>query len=75
MDLSGVDHLAENAGLSTECRFEELTILVPRRFQVNPLPGTTFTQFQLEGEPSPDASKVLTVESQCSFGETVVRYL
>ena len=75
VDLSGVQAVSSNCTLSLNCSFGELTLLVPRCYQVQPQNHTAFAQIHTCGHPSDSPTGVIHVEASASFGEIHIKYV
>ena len=75
VDLSGVGELAEDCSVSASCSFGELTLLVPRRFEVCSYNATSFAEISTNGHPDANPEGVLKLDAHASFGEIVIQYV
>ena len=75
VDLSGVEELAEDCAVSANCSFGELTLLVPRRFEVRSYNATSFAEISTSGRPDSHPKGILQVDAHASFGEITIQYV
>ena len=74
LDLSGVDSVAPDCRLEVSNSFGELTLLIPRRYQVVGENSTAFASIETEGSPENPVGTI-DMDISCSFGEITVQYL
>lgn len=74
IDLSGIENLEGNCNLHADCSFGELTILVPRRFSVQPDSSTSFADFEIQGLPDPVPIGNIMLIADVSFSCIYVRF-
>lgn len=74
VDFSGVDSLASNCRLEVNASFGELTLLIPRRYQVVSENSTAFASIETSGTPDGTAGTI-HMDANCSFGQITVRYI
>ncbi len=75
LDLRGCGEIADGCHLDLDCSFGELNVQIPRTCRVVPRVDTSFADFSLKGEPSPDAAVTVYVDGSVSFGEITVSYI
>lgn len=75
VDLSGVEEVSDHCMLDASCSFGELTLLVPRRFQVQPTSSTFFAELEIEGHPDPLPEGIISVKSSANFSEITIQYI
>lgn len=75
VDLSGVDALSENCTMAASCSFGELTIRVPRRFQVRCDSHTSLAELSIQGQPDPTPVGTIHLDARVSFGEITLCYI
>lgn len=75
VDLSGCVAVGENCVIEADCSFGELTILVPRKFRVEPHSDTTFASLDISGHPDSEPAGVIRLNADASFGQITVRYI
>lgn len=75
LDLRGCESFAENCTLELNCSFGNLTVLIPASIRAEPSTSTAFADFSVSGSPNPDASAVIRVNADASFGEITLRYI
>lgn len=75
VDLSGVKEVSDHCMLDVSCSFGELTLLVPRRFQVQQTSSTFFAELEIEGHPDSQPEGIISVKSSASFGEITIQYI
>lgn len=75
LDFSGVESLGKNCCVDVNCAFGSLTLLIPRRFELQYTTSSSFAEISVEGEPSMDAEHILRLALSASFGEICVKYI
>lgn len=75
VDLSGVKAVSDNCTVDASCSFGELTLLVPRRFQVRPASSTAFAEINISGHADPEPAGYIHLKASASFGEIEIRYI
>ena len=75
VDLRGCESFGENCHLDLNCSFGELILLVPSSVRAEPSSSTAFGNFTVTGQPNPDASDIIYVNCDASFGEITLRYM
>jgi len=75
VDLSGVEEISENCSIDANCSFCELTLLVPRRFQIQQTASTSFAHVEVSGHPDPQTKGVICLNANASFGEITISYI
>ena len=75
VDLSGVEEVAENCTVKLACSFGELRLLVPRRFRVCSDGGTFLASTTISGQPDPNPTGTINVETGVAFGEIGICYI
>lgn len=75
VDLTGVDAVENGCRIDAECNFGELTILVPRRYNVLPDSSTSFASFEIKGQPDSNPLGTIFLSASVSFGEICIRYI
>ena len=75
VDLSGCDKIAENCHIQADCSFGELTILVPRRWQVEPATSKAFASVEISGHPDAQPEGIIYLDCNVSFGEIEIEYI
>lgn len=75
IDLSGVESVAESCVLVAECSFGDLTILVPRRYQVQCESDATFADVEMRGHADPNPAGVILMRVNANFGDIIVEYI
>ena len=75
VDLSGCGEIAPGCTLDASSTFGKMTILVPRRYRVEPDSGTAFGTVEIVGSPSPDARETIRLTCSAVFGHLLVRYI
>lgn len=75
VDLQKCAEIAEDCTVALHCSFGELELIVPARFRVEPANSTAFASVEISGSPSADASGVIRVNCEASFGEILIRYV
>ena len=75
LDLRGCREYMPGCTLDLDCSFGELTVLLPPNLRAEPSTSTAFGDFTVAGQPNPDASEVLLINADASFGEITLRYI
>ena len=75
VDLSGITSLETNCKLRAECNFGQLSIRVPRCFQINSASSTSFAGFEIRGQVDPNPKGIIYLDADVSFGTIVVYYV
>lgn len=75
VDLSGVQEVAQDCMINASCSFGELTLLVPRRYEVCSYNVTSFAEIQVSGHPEDHPQGFIRVDAHASFGEITIRYI
>ena len=75
IDLSGCDEIAENCHIQADCSFGELTILVPRRWRVEPATSKAFASVEISGHPDAQPDGTIYLDCTVSFGEIEIEYI
>lgn len=73
--ISEQTELTDDCTINTNCSFGQLTILVPRKFEVKSFTTNSFAGFEVIGQPDPDPVGCICLETTCSFGQTEVKYI
>lgn len=75
VDLSGVGAVSEHCSIDASCSFGELTLLVPRQFQVRQSASSSFAEVSINGHPYDDTVGIIYIKANASFGEISIRYI
>jgi transcriptional regulator with XRE-family HTH domain len=75
VDLSGVEAVTDPCILEANCSFGELTILVPRKYQVKLDTTTSFGDININGQPDEEPVGTIFIDANASFGEVSIRYI
>lgn len=75
LDLGGCQEIREGCCIEANCSFGELTILVPRRFRVEPSASTAFGSVDISGNPTENPEGIINLDVNVSFGEITVKYI
>lgn len=75
LDLRGCRDFAPGCTLDLDCSFGELKVLLPGNLRVVPSTDTAFGDFSVVGQPDPDASAVLLINADASFGQITLHYI
>lgn len=75
IDLSGCKKVAPGCHIDADCSFGSMTILVPKRFVVQPNADTNFSAYSVAGEPDAVPEGRILLNADISFGELSVRYI
>lgn len=74
VDLRECAQVTEDCAIDLHCAFGQLVLIVPARFRVEPVNKTAFASVEIAGGPSEDASAVIRLHCDASFGEISIRY-
>ena len=74
VDLSNVSSVSENCTIYAKCTFGELTVLVPRRFEVVTNSTTAFAELNIEGQANDITEGKILIDATVQFGEIEIRY-
>lgn len=74
VDLSGVEAVTPGCTLEVSNSFGELTLLVPKRFELLCDNSTAFASIDMTGEAD-GSGGVITLDASCSFGALTIRYI
>ncbi len=75
VELSDTMEIAPNCRLEANCSFGELTLRVPRKFQVSPASSNAFASTQVRGKPADSTEGIIGLNTNCSFGQIVIEYI
>ncbi len=75
VDLSGCEEVAAGCHLDLQCAFGEITLLVPRRYQVDASSSTNFASVDFSGRPDAVPAGTISLATDVSFGSVSVRYI
>lgn len=75
VDLQGVAAVENGCILHADCSFGTLTLLVPHQYAIIPDSSTSFASFEIVGQPDPNPTATISLQSTVSFGEIRVRYI
>ena len=75
VDLGGCQAVASNCVIHADCSFGELTILVPKKFRVEPSSDTSFASVDVTGHPDSEAVGVIRLNADVSFGHIDIEYV
>lgn len=75
VDLCGITSLEPNCKLHAECNFGQLSIRVPRCYQINSASSTSFAGFEIRGQVDPNPKGIIYLDADVSFGTIVVYYV
>ena len=75
VDLSGVEAVTTPCTIEANCSFGELTILVPRHYQVKLVTSTAFADVNMNGHPAEEPVGTILINANASFGEISIRYI
>lgn len=75
LDLSGCGTVTEDCRIEASCSFGELTLLVPKKWQVLPHSDTAFASLNIQGEPLSEPEGRIVLMGNVSFGEICVQYV
>lgn len=75
VDLTQCAAVAANCRLDVSCSFGELTLIVPRRFQVETDSSKAFASLEIQGEPAPNPQGTITTDISVNFGSVTIQYV
>ncbi len=75
IDLSGVEAVSDKCCLEANCSFGNLTVLVPRKFQVISDSSASFAHVEFLGEADPEPKGTVYLEGSASFGRLLIEYI
>lgn len=75
VDLSAVEAVTDPCTIDASCSFGDLTILVPRRFEVQLSTSTSFGDVNIEGHADPQTDGTVLIDASANFGEISIRYI
>lgn len=75
LDLSGCEEIAPHCPMDLKCSFGQLNLLVPRSCKADLTAKKSFASLDIKGSPDPNASTMLHVNCDVSFGQILIRYL
>ena len=75
VDLTGCKSVADACEIDASCSFGELTLVVPKRFRVEPDSSTSFASLSIEGQPDVNPQGVIRLDASVSFGEIIIKYV
>lgn len=75
VDLTQCQQIANDCRIDLRCSFGALRLLVPRSCKVNDHCSASFGSVEYTGHPEDDASTVIHVIGECSFGEITISYI
>lgn len=75
VDLRHCRDIGQDCCIFLKCEFGELSLYVPRRWQLQCINKTAFGTVQEYGCAEPDAEGTIRVESSVSFGEIKIKYV
>ena len=75
VDLTGVKSLGPDCKLSADCSFGELTLLIPKRFNLRPASSTAFAEIEITGVPDEEADGIILLNASASFGSIQIKYI
>ncbi len=74
LDFTHVKEVAENCHLDVNCSFGDMTLIIPRRFEVKPTTSTSFGEISLEGHPDANPQGVIHLEAKANFSDITIEY-
>lgn len=75
VDLSGCEAVSSECEIDASCAFGTLTLLVPKRFLIEPDSSTAFGNIEYFGQPDPDPIGVIHLDASTSFGHMEIHYI
>ncbi len=75
VDLSAVEAVTDPCTIDASCSFGDLTILVPRRFEVQLSTTTSFGDVNIDGHADPQTDGTVLIDASANFGEISIRYI
>lgn len=75
VDLSSITALEPSCNLHADCNFGQLSIRIPRCFQVCSASSTAFAGFEIRGQADPTPKGTIHLDADVSFGSIVVYYI
>ena len=75
VDLRGVKAVSETCRLEADASFGELTLLVPRRFEVKTRQDTSVAGLSVNGHPYDTPDSILYLDADVDFGSLVIEYI
>lgn len=74
LDLRGVTGFRPNARLTMDISFGDFTLYLPKTVRVETDKDGSFSSFETDGSPAPDAPYYLIIHSTVNFGELTIKY-
>lgn len=74
LDLSSVRRVAPNAKLEVDVSFGTFELIVPKTMRLYVKSDKSFGSIQMNGEPNADATEMLVVDGDVSFGTLNIHY-
>ena len=71
----GITALEPSCNLHADCNFGQLSIRIPRCFQVCSASSTAFAGFEIRGQADPTPKGTIHLDADVSFGSIVVYYI
>lgn len=75
VDFSEVEEVAENCTVEANCSFGELTLFIPKRYQVKSSNNGAFASIETHGHPYSDTEGTIYLTANASFGQITVQYI
>jgi transcriptional regulator with XRE-family HTH domain len=75
LDLTGITNVVSGARLNADVSFGSFEILLPRTIRLQTASDKSFGSVQTKGEASADASMMIYLDGDVSFGSMVIRYI
>ena len=75
VDLSQVAEVSEDCHISVDCSFAEVSLKVPRQFQIDSHNHTAFGNVNFHGQPDPNPAGRIELEASANFGNISVYYI
>ena len=75
VDLTACRDFATDCHVDLQCSFGQVNLIVPGSCAIRPRNSTAFASVTTQGRPDAEASHLITVDCDVSFGQIVLRYL
>ena len=75
VDLSEVEEVAEACSLAVNCSFGELTLRIPRQYQVCCDSSTSLASVEITGQPDGNPRATISISANVSFGQINIQYI
>ena len=75
VDLTEVEHVADDCHISATSSFGELRFIVPKKYRVISEHTTAFAALEIEGTPDDNPEGQIQLDGCVSFGQITIRYV